>query len=128
VQRTKIAVTALALAMTQQAFAASHIVDIAWGRDGAFAYAARVEPGKFVELCGKLAPGESVRWEFSASIPVDFNVHYHVGKEVKFPARQAQVSAGQDTLQVVVREDYCWMWSNKSSSGTQVDVRLQRRD
>jgi hypothetical protein len=119
---------ALALAMAQQAFAASHIVEIAWGRDAAFVHAASVEPGKFVELCGKLAPGDAIRWEFAASVPVDFNIHYHVGKDSEFPAKQAQVSSGQDTLRVAVREDYCWMWSNKSSSQARIDVRLQRQN
>lgn len=125
-QNTKIALTSIALVVAQPAFAASHIVEIAWGRDGTFAHGANVEPGKFVELCGKLAPGDSIRWEFAASVPVDFNIHYHVGKEAEFPAKQAQVSSGQDTLRVAVREDYCWMWSNKSSSRARVDVRLQR--
>jgi hypothetical protein len=125
-QKTKIALTSIALVVAQPAFAASHIVEIDWGRDGTFAHGANVEPGKFVELCGKLAPGDSIRWEFAASVPVDFNIHYHVGKEAEFPAKQAQVSSGQDTLRVAVREDYCWMWSNKSSSRARVDVRLQR--
>jgi hypothetical protein len=127
-QKTQIALTGMALVMAQQAFAASHIVEIAWSRDGAFAHSASVEPGKFVELCGKLAPGDAIHWEFAASVPVDFNIHYHVGKEAEFPAKQAQVSSGQDTLRVAVREDYCWMWSNKSSNRARIDVRLQRQN
>ena len=127
-QKTQIALTGMALVMAQQACAASHIVEIAWSRDGAFAHSASVEPGKFVELCGKLAPGDAIRWEFAASVPVDFNIHYHVGKEAEFPAKQAQVNSGQDTLRVAVREDYCWMWSNKSASRARIDVRLQRQN
>ena len=126
--RTKMALTAMACAMAQQASAASHIVEIAWGPDGAFGHGTSIEPGKFVEICGKLAPGDSVRWAFTASAPVDFNIHYHVGKAVEFPAKQSQVSSGQDTLQVAVREHYCWMWSNKSSGRTRIDVRLQRQN
>lgn len=126
-QKTNMALIGVALMLAQQVFAASHIVEIAWSRDGAFAHVAGVEPGKFVELCGELVPGDSIRWEFAASAPVDFNIHYHVGKEAEFPARQAQVSSGQDTLRVAVREDYCWMWSNKSSSRVRVDVLLQRQ-
>ena len=42
-------------------------------------------------------------------MPVDFNIHYHVGKETEFRAKQAQVSSGQDTLRVAAREDYCWL-------------------
>lgn len=127
-QIAKVATTAIALVTASQTFAASHIVGIAWSRDGAFAHGASVDSGKFVELCGKLAPGDAIRWEFAASLPVDFNIHYHVGKEAEFPAKQAQVSSGQDTLRVAVREDYCWMWSNKSSSPARIDIRLQRQN
>jgi hypothetical protein len=127
-QTARFAMTAIALVTASQAFAASHIVEIAWSRDGAFAHGAIVEPGKFVELCGKLALGDVIRWEFAASVPVDFNIHYHVGKEAEFPAKQAQVTSGQDTLRVAVREDYCWMWSNKSSGRARIDVRLQRQN
>jgi hypothetical protein len=31
-----------------------------------------------------------VRWNFTAAAPVDFNIHYHVGKEAVFPVKQAQ--------------------------------------
>ena len=126
-QKAQIALTGMALVMAQQAFAASHIVEIAWSRDGAFAHSASVEPGKFVELCGKLAPGDAIHWEFAASVPVDFNIHYHVGKEAEFPAKQAQVSSGQDTLRVAVREDYCWMWSNKTTASASLSVTLMRK-
>jgi len=27
-----------------------------------------------------------------------------------------------------VREDYCWMWSNKSSGRARIDVQLQRQN
>ncbi len=106
--------------------AASHIVEVAWATDGRFAHAATVEAGKFVELCGKLNAGDSIRWSFDASAPLDFNIHYHVGKAAEYPAKQAQARSGQDTLRVSVAEDYCWMWSNKSANKVKLDVRLQR--
>lgn len=44
-------------------------------------------------------------------------------------ARQAQVSSWQDAaLRVTVREDDCWIGSNKSSSRARIDVRLQRKN
>jgi len=124
-QRTKMALTALALMSAQHVFAVSHLVEIAWNRDGAFGHGASIEPGKFVEICSKLVPGDSIRWEFAAA--VDFNVHCQVGKEVEFPARQAQVTSGQDTLRVAVREDYCWMGSSKASGLGRSSVWLQRQ-
>jgi hypothetical protein len=108
------------------ALAASHIVDIAWSPDGRFAHKAQIAAGKFVEVCGKLAVGEGVRWNFAAGAPVDFNIHYHVGKEAVFPAKQEQVSNGRDTLNVTVAQDYCWMWTNKGSAPVSLTVDLAR--
>ena len=66
------------------ALAAAHIVDIAWSPDGRFEHQAQIAAGKFVEVCGPLAPGGGVRWRFTAGAPVDFNIHYHLGKETVF--------------------------------------------
>jgi hypothetical protein len=57
---------------------------------------------------------------------VDFNIHYHVGKEAVFPAKQAQVSSGRDTLSVTVGQDYCWMWTNKGSAPVSLTIDLAR--
>ena len=116
-----------AATLSGAALGATHIVDIAWPPDGRFAHKAQIAAGKFVEVCGKLASGDGVRWSFTASVPVDFNIHYHVGKEAEFPAKQAQVTSGQDTLRVAVREDYCWMWTNKTTAATKLSVTLRRK-
>lgn len=122
--RTCCALAAATLSGT--AFAATHIVEIAWPPDGRFAHKAQIAAGKFVEVCGKLAVGEGVRWSFTASAPVDFNIHYHVGKEAVFPARQTQVTSGRDTLNVAVAQDYCWMWTNKGGAPVSLTVDLAR--
>ena len=115
-----------AAALSGSAFAATHIVDIAWSPDGRFAHKAQIAAGKFVEVCGKLAVGDGVRWSFTAAAPVDFNIHYHVGKEVVFPAKQAQVGGGRDTLNVTVAQDYCWMWTNKGAAPVSLTLELAR--
>ena len=122
--RTCIATAAITLG--SGAIASSHIVDIAWSSDGRFVHMAPVAAGKFVELCGKLAIGENVRWSFAATAPVDFNIHYHAGKETVFPAKQAQVKNGRETLNVTVAQDYCWMWTNKTSAPVSLTVDLAR--
>ena len=115
-----------AATLSGAAFAAAHIVDIAWSPDGRFAHTAQIAAGKFVEVCGRLAVGDSVRWSFTTAAPVDFNIHYHVGKEAVFPARQAQVNGGRDTLNVSVAQDYCWMWTNKQGAPVSLTVDLAR--
>ena len=125
-RNTRVSCLLAAATLAGPALAGSHIVDIDWSADGRFAHKAQIAAGKFVEVCGKLAVGEGVRWNFAAGAPVDFNIHYHVGKEAVFPAKQAQISSGRDTLNVTVAQDYCWMWTNKGSAPVSLTVDLAR--
>ena len=102
------------------------IIDIAWDASGRFERTVTVAPGKFAELCGKLPAGLKVRWDFEASAPLDFNVHYHVGKDVVFPSKMAATRKAKDVLDTRIEQDYCWMWSNKTSAAASLKVELQR--
>lgn len=55
---------------------------------------------------------------------MDFNVHYHAGKEVVFPAKLVAVAKGKASLHTKVDQDYCCMWSNKSTGPIALTVRL----
>lgn len=106
--------------------ARADVVDIAWDAIGRFERSLNVAPAKFAEVCGKLPAGLKVRWDFESGTPLDFNVHYHVGKEVVLPSKLTAVSAAKDVLDTKIDQDYCWMWSNKSASSATVTVKLQR--
>lgn len=115
----------LALASALPA-ARADVIDITWSADGSFAHQSTVAPGKFAEVCGKLPASTSVRWGFEASAPLDFNIHYHAGKEVVFPSKLAATAAASDTLQTRLAQDYCWMWSNKLAKPATLTLTLQR--
>ena len=106
--------------------ARADVVDIAWDANGRFERSLNVAPAKFAEVCGKLPAGLQVRWDFESATPLDFNVHYHVGKEVVFPAKLTAVAAAKDVLDTKVDQDYCWMWSNKSEAAVTIKVTLRR--
>lgn len=125
-KQTRVCCALAALALIGTASASSHIVDIVWSPEGRFAHKAQIAAGKFVEVCGKLVVGQGVRWTFTTGAPVDFNIHYHVGKETVFPAKAAQISSGRDTLNITVAQDYCWMWANKGSVPVGLTVDLAR--
>ena len=57
---------------------------------------------------------------------MDFNVHYHEGKDVRFPAKRAQVSKADGTLDVSVDQDYCWMWANKGETPASLVLHLDK--
>ena len=120
---TALSVPALA-AVTTPAWA--EIIDIAWDSNGRFERSVTVPPARFTEVCGKLPAGLKLRWDFEASSPLDFNIHYHVGKDVVFPSKLSATAAAKDVLETRIEQDYCWMWSNKTTTAATLKLNLQR--
>ena len=58
---------------------------------------------------------------------MDFNIHYHVGEKVEFPAKQDGIAASNGVLETRESHDYCWMWRNRSKEVVKVEVALKRR-
>ncbi|TXC66199.1 hypothetical protein FSC37_10570 [Piscinibacter aquaticus] len=83
-------------------------------------------PGKFAEACGKLERGNAVARRFEAGGPLDFNIHYHEGKAVRYPASRKAVAAVRGELKVALDQDYCWMWTNKSQQPVDLRFTLTR--
>ena len=119
-----LALLLMTLAMTSPTRA--EVVPIDWDAAGRFQHRQDIAPGKFGEVCGKLAKGQSVRWRFQADAPLNFNIHYHEDKKVEYPARQDGVRESQGTLPVPLDQDYCWMWVNKSGVVISLQVQLSR--
>ena len=106
--------------------ARAEVVDLAFDAAGRFAHQTPVAPGKFVEVCGKLARGQAVGWAFQAEGPLDFNIHYHEGKKVVMPDKREGSAAAQGQLKVPVDQDYCWMWTNKTTAPVKLTLSLRR--
>ena len=117
---------ALILAVLCSTAARADIIDIAWNEQGRFERRVSVAPGKFAEVCGKLARADSVAWRFDASGPLNFNIHYHEGKDVRYPERRDALAGASGRLQVVLDQDYCWMWTNKSGKAVDLNLLLTR--
>ena len=118
---------ALSLAILCSTAARADIIDIAWNEQGRFERRVSVAPGKFAEVCGKLARADSVAWRFEASGPLNFNIHYHEGKDVRYPERRDALAGASGRLQVALDQDYCWMWTNKTTAATKLSVTLRRK-
>ena len=106
--------------------ARAELVEIAWDKAGRFETAVSVAPGKFAEVCGPLDRGQSVAWSFKADRPMNFNIHYHEGKQVVFPAKQDAAVDAQGKLDVSLSQDYCWMWTNKANAPIRLQLLLQK--
>ncbi|MBN8507058.1 MAG: hypothetical protein J0L57_00445 [Burkholderiales bacterium] len=106
--------------------AAAEVIDIDWGARGRFERQVTVAPGKFAEVCGKLLRNDRVAWRFEASGPLDFNIHYHEGQAVRYPAREDAAAGSSGTLQAALDQDYCWMWTNKARHPVSLRLALER--
>jgi hypothetical protein len=118
--------TLLLAALLPAPAAGAEVTDIEWSAEGRFVHETRVAPGEFVELCGKLPAGLKVRWEFASDTRLHFNVHYHLGEKVMYASRLSAVAKGRNTLNARTAQDYCWMWSNKSTEPASLAVTLKR--
>lgn len=94
--------SAALLALAGPVFAAS---------SSASAFNVTLDANKIHESCLKLAKGERARFEWKSDVPVDFNIHYHEGKEVFYPVKRDGATRGKDTFRAKTDQEYCWMWS-----------------
>ena len=84
-----------------------------------------IQPGKFSEVCGKLKKGNLIRWQFDSSAPLDFNIHYHEGKEIFFPYKMNAIKSAKEELLISLDQDFCWMWTNKSGEAVKLEMSLR---
>lgn len=119
---TVVALSVLALSTTSHA----ELIDVKWNAEGKFERTQPIASGKFVEICESLAKESVVTWQFTASAPLNFNVHFHQGKEVAFPEKKDGVSELKGTLVAQSKEDYCWMWTNKGDMPSTISVLLTK--
>jgi hypothetical protein len=74
----------------------------------------------FDERCVKLGAGQSLRYRFTASVPVDFNIHYHRGDDVFYPVKKTAITTRAGRLRAKTAEVYCLMWENRGEDSVTV--------
>ena len=75
-----------------------------------------LEPRAIEEICAKLEAGQVFAWRFEADATLDFNLHWHQGKEVHFAEQRAAVRTGQGEWTAPQAETYCLMWTAPANS------------
>ena len=116
----------LAVALAALPMAASAQALIEWKGDQRYEKAHTIAPGKFAELCTKLDAGRRVQWSFASDAPLDFNIHYHVGNRIEYPAKADDSRRESGVLVVSQSQDYCWMWTNRGATPSEFKVTLDR--
>jgi hypothetical protein len=75
-----------------------------------------VAAGNFDEHCLRIEAGEAIRWRFTATAAVDFNIHAHRGEQVIYPVRRDGVTRASGTFRAKGAEEYCLMWTNRGAA------------
>ena len=122
--RARAAIAAILAASALSSHAA--VMDIPWNIDQRFDQLVEVAPGKSAELCSHLPRGAQVRWSYESPVALDFDIHYHVGEKVSYPAKHTATASAEGTLAVALEQDYCWMWTNRGTQAAKVRVKLAR--
>lgn len=80
-----------------------------------------IKPGKFAEKCLTVTAAQKLEYQFTASKPVNFNIHFHVGETVYYPVKRNKTTGEADRFQPTkAKEDYCLMWENKTSADVEL--------
>jgi hypothetical protein len=90
-------------------------------------FAIEVRDKGATERCLKLAAGQSIRYRFSATNPVDFNIHYHFGDEVRQPIERKAIHALDGVFRAESTQDYCLMWERREAGGVRINGRIEPR-
>jgi len=94
--------------------------------EGAGPYSFTLSGKAFDERCLKLAAGESIRYSFSSSADVGFNIHYHRAKDVFFPVKQTAVREANSTFRAQTEDDYCLMWEHGGAGSARIQGTVER--
>lgn len=79
-----------------------------------------IPAGQVHEECMELGTKKKLTYSFNSPKPMNFNIHYHVGKDVFYPIKRNKVSSLENEFRPISKQEYCLMWSNLEK----VSVRL----
>ena len=91
-----------------------------------FSHTSSIAPTKILEVCDRSKQGDTITWQFKGSAATDFNIHYHVGKQVSYPKKGKGVMADSGKLAIPADRGYCWMWTNKGKEPVNLSVSLKK--
>lgn len=85
-----------------------------------------ISPGYEREVCHTLKRGNKRRYNFTSTLPLEFNIHYHLEETVIYLAvghdvrsKEGLMAAGADREEI-----YCWMWVNLQMQPTELTYRI----
>ena len=89
--------------------------------------AVELAPRSNQESCLRLAGDDLLEISFSASDAVDFNIHYHVDGQVRFPVNLKQQRDYADSYVAPEPREYCLMWTNRGPQSVRLSYEYRTR-
>ncbi len=83
--------------------------------------AVNLPPQNFYERCRQLNRLEVINYNFTSSVPVQFNIHYHEGGEDYYPAEKPDALSGQGSYEPPAARIYCLMWGNNGDAPSRLE-------
>lgn len=80
----------------------------------------------FEEHCLKLEAGDLIRYRYTATAEVDFNIHYHRGNDVLYPVKSTSSRAADARFAAPHADTYCLMWERRSDGAARIDGVVER--
>jgi len=75
-----------------------------------------VATGDFYEACDKWEPGTKIKFSYTSSKPVKFNVHYHEKHKKEYPVKDIVADEFGGSFIVESPATYCCMWKNENQN------------
>jgi hypothetical protein len=70
---------------------------------------------KVHEECMALEVGQTLKFSYEANAELEFNLHFHHGKDVTYPLK-GKYSNYSNAYNATEKNDFCLMWQNKSAA------------
>jgi len=84
-----------------------------------------IATGDFHEFCDMWEVGETVKFAFTSTKPVMFNVHYHAGHEKQYAIKDVLVDDFSGNFVVQNKEVHCGMWQNNNDSFVKLTYEME---
>ena len=120
------AATVAMIALFAATHAAAAATDIRWSSADTFEHTATISPGQATEVCGQIEPRLPVDWRFSATGPLNFDIHRHAGDAVIYAMKSYLTREQNGKFSPTFSFNWCWMWTNESAENVTVRVNLKR--
>jgi len=85
----------------------------------------KIQTGDHHEFCDMWEPGDIVRFSFTSTKPVIFNVHYHTAYAKHYPIKDTLVDEFSGDFTVETKDVHCGMWQNKNDNFVKVTYEME---